>query len=69
MFLCFSLAFWGDWEPNPLVAVLGVMGILTMTNVYETQAVSAGTVVAKKSDPQYVEVKLYASMICGLKIR
>lgn len=58
MFLCFSLAFWGGGEPNLPVAVLGVMGILTMANVYETQAVSAGIVVAKKSDPQYVEVRL-----------
>lgn len=58
MFLCFSLAFGGwDW-----IAVLGVMGILTMANVYETQAVSAGIVVAKKSDPQHVEVKLYANI-------
>lgn len=62
MFLCFSLAFGGDWEPYPLVAVLGVMGILTMANVYETQTVSAGIVVARKSDPQYVEVKLYANI-------
>ncbi len=45
---CFSKAFEKNWEPSPLVAILGVTSVLNGINKFESQAISLGMVVAKK---------------------